>query len=311
MSKYSSLFFICLSLALILVVANSCASLKYEPVVTPVEKQEDRKKEVEKQLKSEFSQKKLKYTSYGFGKSSLLKPPSHFTLDSLYEIKYLYEKGEKGLSNSEKKSLDENIQFQRIYVQNDTLRTYFIEDHVFTVQDSALLTTFHVKLYVDKQNHINTMEVIDSYNLPRELIATFSVFAFKESILYSHLEPDDAELAFYELYENQLDQLSGNKKEEFLVHMLKIMKTIKKIRNLEKYELIKEEVRQNAQGNARNYFDERFVKVEEIRNATNELKYYYIVYKHTSKNADNESELRTLEIYLDPFLQLVELVSLK
>jgi hypothetical protein len=61
----------------------------------------------------------------------------------------------------------------------------------------------------------------------------------------------------------------------------------------------------------RNYFDERFEKEEEIRNATNELEYYYILYKHTSKNANNESELITLEIYIDPFLQLIEIVRLK
>lgn len=276
----------------------SCG-LKYTPIETPIDKENQRKQIIINQLTSDFENQNLKYLSYGFGKSYVLKPPSFYILDSLYEVKYqLYKKNIKA-----DKSLNDKIAIQQNIVNSDTGSVYYIENHIFTVKKDSTFDVFYAEILLDQQNKISKMKILESPEIEKKLIDFYACYKFRESFLYPHLPADEAELAFYDLYEEKIQSLTGSDKDEFLNFMLSVMKTAYRISSLDKSELIKEYVRNYIHGRNYHSFQEEFVKMEEISDE-NYSTYYDVIYQYSTKD---ENKIEKFELYLNPYLQLIKI----
>lgn len=285
----------------ILFLLFSCGGLTYVPVKTPAEFEVERREAVVEELRSDFKGQNLRYLPIAFGVPTVVKPQSHYKLDSLYGIKYELEK----LSQVSEK-LEQEIKMQQLLVSTDTTATYYLEKHVFSVEDSIKYEVLYADLYVDMHNKISGVEILETVQIQRKDAQMYSCYMLRESFLYPHAYPDAAETEFYALYNSRLQSLSGAEKQHFLDFMLSVMRVANRYESLDKSFLIQEFTRQYVQGTARNMLDERFIKMEEFFNEKNELLYYYVEYECSVKGPDNAMILKRFEVYLDPWLQLME-----
>ncbi|MCE3296956.1 MAG: hypothetical protein K0R65_2670 [Crocinitomicaceae bacterium] len=285
----------------ILFLLVSCGGLTYVPVKTPAEFEVERREAVVQQLREDFRKTGMKYAPITFGMPSVVKSPSHFTLDSLYAIKYELEK-----MNQVSARIEEQIKVQQLVVSSDTTPSYFLEKHVFSVEDSTNFEVFYADLYVNNSNKIESVEIRESAKVQRKDANMYSCYVLQESFLYPHSYPDAAEVEFYALYNSKLQGLSGKEKQDFLDFMLSVMRTASRYESLDKAFLIQEFTRQYVQGTARNMLDENFLKMEEFFNEEKELLYYYIDYECSMKDTDGDLVLKRFDVYLDPWLQLIE-----
>lgn len=279
----------------------SCGGLTYVPVKTPAEFEVERRKAMVEQLRSDFAQQKLKYSPVAFGVPVVIKPESHYKLDSLYGIKYELEK-----LNQYSEKLEQEIKVQQLLVSTDTVAAHYLEKHVFSVEDSSKYEVLYADLYVDMHNKIFGTVINETAEIQRKDVNMYSCYVLGESFLYPHSYPDVAEIEFYALYNSRLQSLSGEEKQQFLNFMLSVMRAANRYESLDKSFLIQEFTRQYVQGTARNMLDERFLKMEEFFNDKNELLYYYVEYEYSVKGPDNGMILKRFEVYLDPWLQLME-----
>ncbi len=288
---------------LFLSILVSCG-LKYEPVKTPIDKEKLRKEQIVSQLNDDFTKQGKSYKNYGFAPSTVLKPPSYFRLDSLYEVKYKLE--QEGKID---KKLEEKIQLQKNIIYNDTNFIFYIENHVFSITEDSVFTMLNAEIYTDRTNKINTIEILESVNLDKKLGNFYAYYKLRQSFVSPEFEADEAELAFYDFYQQKAEKLEGTEKDEFIQFMLTVMKTANKISSLDKSLLIKEFVRYFVQGQSRNYLDEKFERMEEFYDDENKLVNYQIDYQYLSKQKEI-SEIKKVRIILDPYLQLIELKNL-
>ncbi len=280
----------------------SCGGLTYVPVKTPADFEEERREVVTEQLRSDFSQQKMRYVPVAFGVQTVVKPQSHYKLDSLYGLKYELEK--QGLTNQK---LEDEIKVEQLIVSTDTTAAYYLEKHVFSLEDSLKYEAVFAYLYVDAANKISRVEIKEITNVQRKDVGMYACYVLDESFLYPHAFPDPAEAEFYALYKTKLQSLEEEEKTNFLNHMLSVMRVANRYESLDKSFLISEFTRQYVQGNSRNMLDERFVEMKEFFDDKNELLYYYIDYECSTSDVNNELVLKRYEVYLDPYLQLIEL----
>lgn len=290
---------------LFLILLTSCG-LKYEAVESPRDLIEKRQKAVIEQLNADFTSREMTYTPYKFGQSATIKPSSHFVLDSLYAIKYKLE--QKQLID---KKLDERIAIQRQIILQDTSETYYLEKHVFSVVENAKFTAFLADVSVNSKQEVLTLDIIEAHEIDKNLISYFSSFVLKESFIYPNTYPDQSELAFYELYREKMEDLTGKEKTDFLNFTLTIMRIAQKGKNIDKSYLIKQMVRNYAQGEQKNYMNERFDRLEEFYNDKNEVSYFLVDYTFFVKEENQDYKAKRVQVFLDPYLQLMELVPLE
>lgn len=287
-------------------ILSSCSDLTYVPVKTPAELAATRKQVIKDQLKADFEKQNMSYSPIAFDETDLIKPEPFFKLDSLYEMKYNLEQ-----KNQKDAELENQIKIQQLIVANDTSKSYFLEHHVFGIKNSEdsikNLDIFLSEIYVDQKNTVETMNIKRSARIQQKYATFFASFVFKKSFFAPYYLAEADELEFYNLYQIKLDQLPELEKDEFLDFMFSVMKVAKKNNSLDKQVLIQEFVRQYAQGNVRSYTNERFGKMEESFNENNELVHYFVEYHFTKKNENNELVKFDYEIYLDPYLQLIEM----
>ena len=280
----------------------SCSSLWYTPVKTPAELELERENKIEQQLSADFQKQKLIYKSHGFAEPTVVKPPSYFQLDSLYEIKYKLDK-----NNQVDPALEEKIKIQQLIIANDTVPVYYLERHIFSIEDSVSYEVFLAELYVTQHQKIERVDIIESSEIDRKLTQMYAAYLLKESFIYPHAEAGEAEIEFYNLYGNMLNSLEGKAKHEFLEFMLSVMRVAYRYNNLDKDFLIKEFVRSFVQGDTRNMLDEKFQAMEEFFGENNDLLYYYVDYQYREKDSSPNSEVKRVEVFLDPYLRLIEI----
>jgi hypothetical protein len=292
-SKYLNyLFFIFFSF--------SCSSIKYELIKTPHELNLDRKYAVIDYLKEEFSKKGITYQSIYFDKTTILKPASHFVLDSLYAIKL-------NLENKSKidKQLEQKIVEQKLRIEKDTTPIYYILNHVFTTLEADNLITFHAKFTLSKTNEVQTMEIVNSYVIPKNLVRFFAYLSFNVSFMYPDSEIDEAELAFYEFYNEKLNTLEEKEKTKFLITMFSVMKIANETKNLDKTNLIEYMVLNYVQNTNVIAVTDNFIKIEEQYDEFSNMN-YRVDYSYVDKTF---GKTINVEVFLDPYLNLIEIVQ--
>jgi hypothetical protein len=283
----------------------SCESLTYVPIKTPLEKDKERKIELMQELKNDFESNGFKYKPLGFGESDVLKPNSHFVLDSLYEIKY-----KNDLNGINSKAIDEQIQIQKNIIYSDTTPIYFIENHVFSLEKEKNFECLHSEIFLDANNKIYAIKILESISTEHRLSEFYASYKFRKSFIYSNALADLAEIEFYNFYQQKIDQLTLKEKENFINFMLSVMRTAKIISSLDKKVLIKEFVRHFVQGQTKNYLEEKFNKMEEFYDEKNNLLYYLVDYQYSKRNEEKLTEILNVQVYLNPYLQLIEIIPL-
>ncbi|TNE53619.1 MAG: hypothetical protein EP338_10230 [Bacteroidetes bacterium] len=289
----------------LLLILASCG-LRYTPVESPRDMIKKRQQMIIDQLSADFAKEHVQYQAVRFGQSITIKPPSHYTLDSLYGVKYELEK--KGLINRE---LENQIALQRQVVLQDNQEIYYREQHIFSIKDSIQTSLIFADLSVNTQNQVVTMDIHQSHELEENQKFYFACFFLRESFLYPSSYMDESEEAFYEYYGEKFQQLQGKEQTTFLSFTLQLMKKARQERNLDKVNLIKQMVREYAQGTRKNYLNERFDSIEEFFDDQDQLAYYKVIYTFSVKGEENDYHSQQCELYLDPYLQLQDILWMK
>lgn len=303
---FSKRVFFLPSLLFILLGIVSCNELKFVPVKTPAEMANSRKQAIKDKLREDFKKENTTYFPIAFGETELIKPVSNFKLDSLYEIKYKLE-----LQGKKDNDLEEQIKVQQLIVSVDSTKSYFAEYHVFgleTLEDSIKkFDVFYSEIYINEQDKIETVSILESARIQKKYDDLYACYVLNKSFMTPYSFPDNAELEFYKLYKSKLDVLNENEQKDFLNFMLSVMYTANRYNTLDKEFLIKDFVRNYVQGTTKNLMNEQFVKMEESFDANNQLLYYYIDYQYAKKTEGEDLKIIHCDVYLDPYLQLMEI----
>jgi hypothetical protein len=276
---------------------SACSTLKHEPLKTPKDIDKQRKISIEVELKKQFNDNNLKYSSINFGQSFLIKPPSYFILDSLYNVKFELEK-----RNRIDKNLEQKILNQKMMVQNDTTPIYYEYEHVFTVEDSSQLTVFYSLVTLNKNNKVETIKIEHSSPIKRNLARFYAYFKLKKAFVYPGADIDESELAFYDLYQEKLIQLSETEEEKLLECMFRVMKIANDIKSLDKSNLIKMMVLGYVQNKSFLASTDIFYSINEVYEENNFI--YEVEHSYLDKN---ENKIKKVLVKLNPYLELIEI----
>lgn len=303
---FSKRIFLIPNLLFILVVVASCGDLTFVPVKTPAEMANFRKQAIKDKLREDFVKADMTYFPIAFGETELIKPASNFKLDSLYDIKYKLE-----LQGKKDSELEEQIKVQQLIVSSDSTKSYYAEYHVFGLenkQDSVKqFNVFYGEIYVDEQDKMEDMTILKSASIQKKHSDLYACYVMNKSFMSPYSFADNAELEFYKLYNSKLDVLNENEQKDFLNFMLSVMHTANRYNSLDKEFLIKDFVRNYVQGSVKNLMNEQFVKMEESFDVNNQLLYYYIDYQYAKKTEGEDLKIMHCDVYLDPYLQLMEI----
>lgn len=283
-----------------LFVTVSACGLKYEPQVTPEQKQINRQRVIEAKIAEEFQEKKLNYVSIAFGETVVLKPNSFQRLDSLFARKYeLEQQGETD------KFLDERIAQQRWICQNDTNEILYLEEHVFCLENGNIAEVYTGQFSLNKNNVLRDVEFTESLSIPVLYIELYKTFTLGESFLYKGFDPEQRDLEFYGLYKPRLAQLSGKDKEKFLENTLRIMEIAGKRKHLETQKILMDLTRFHVVEKSVDFKDEVFESIEQISLAADEIAGYKVVYKVKTPTISGQWEERRITLEFDPWLVLL------
>lgn len=284
----------------------SCASLTYNPIKTPEMRAQERKQLVSENFRKDFQSKGLNYKSLAFQKTKISRPPSYFQLDSLYGLKYNLEQA--GRSTRE---IDQEIERFFVLHANDSAQSYFIERHIFHVFDSLNVNqVIDAEIWLDSKNQFQKTTIISMDEVEKSKSQMYACYLWKKSFLLPFEEADEAELAFYDLYNQKLQVLEPELQKDFLQYMLSLMQVCNQNDRLDKAFLIKYLSRRYVQGTSISYNSEQFMKMDEFFDDSNRLLFYTIHYQYTKKDEQGIEKLVKYELTLDPYLQLMSLIQL-
>lgn len=250
MSYYQKLF-----LFVILLLAFSSCGLKYQ-IPESIEQFDARRQDaIKKYVKTSLNNDSIGYMPIAFGNTIIVKPKSYLVLDSLYSLKYKNESLQK-----KDKELDNIIEIQKQICKSDTAKIYYVENFIFSYGQTDSISVIESDILIDKQLFIKQFTVNSSLIIPKNLIETYKVFLFEESFIFRESYPLETEKQFYLSYKNAINQLTGEAKDQFIVHTLKIMEiaSLKKSLNtteLLMYIAIKEIANDNQKIEAINFSD--------------------------------------------------------
>lgn len=194
--------------------------LNYTPPISSVDLTVQRRTELEKQLKKDFATLDKKYTSLAYGEVIKVKPISYLKLDSLFEKKY--QLNQRKLSTSE---IDAAIDYQKIVIDKDSAQISYVETHFFQLQEKQVFEFIIAQIAMNKQHEITQMTQLD-YFTADSIDAPMAQFYMKEdsfSQQFDDPDPSYAEKKFYNLMKQEVAQLDGLEKSNFLRHVFYVM----------------------------------------------------------------------------------------
>ncbi len=284
--------------SLLTLVFTACG-LKYEPQITPEQRQLNRQKTIESNIYEEFKEKKLNYVSIAFGETLVLKPNSFQRLDSLFARKYqLEQQGELD------RSLDEQIAQQRWVCQNDTNEILYVEEHVFCLENGKTAEVYKGQFSLNKNNVIRDVEFSETMTIPVLYIELYKIFTLNESFIYKGFAAEERDLEFYGLYKPRLSELTGKEKEVFLENTLRIMEIAGKRKHLETQKILMDLTRFHILGSSLDFKDEVFVKIDQLNINEKEITGYSVTYKVKSPSINGQWTEKIYQLEFDPWLVL-------
>jgi hypothetical protein len=285
----------------------SACGLKYVPTETPEEFEARRHAIVEKYIQESLASQKLIYSSVAFGETVTLKPSSFKKLDSLYAIKYQNE--ELGKLDSK---LEEQIEIQRMIVQNDTNKVAYIEDHVFSLAHGDTLDFYSGLFQLNQALAVIEVIIKESVYIPNRYDELYQIYLFEESFFYPGNLPNGEELNFYQFFKEGLNEQTVSEKDAFILHTLKLMELAKVRYTIKTSDLLKMQVSRKFLGSQSGEYSEKFSEILELnqisQNGEPQTVGYTFQYSY-SENTENVN-IYNYQITFDQYLRLKESVKL-
>jgi hypothetical protein len=202
----------------ILFLLSGCG-LKYVPPETPEAFELRRHQIVEDHVRKGLMADSASFTAVAFSETKVIKPASFRSLDSLYEIKYRNE--QKGIYDKE---LDNIIIEQREAVKRDTVKVKYLENIIFTFDESKDSTLFvNMNVLLDHELTVVDENVNSTILIPQKKIENYKRYLFEESFMYPGSMATSEETAFYQFYKEKTFNMPKNEQDEMVLHTLKIM----------------------------------------------------------------------------------------
>lgn len=292
----------------ILYLLSSCG-LKYVPTETPEEFETRRHLAVENYVEQSLASQDLIYSSVAFGETTTLKPQSFKILDSLYAVKYANEQNGK-LDGK----LEEQIEIQRMIVQNDTNKVSYIEDHVFSLSHGDSIDFYSGFFQLNSVLSVIDVNLKESIYVPNRFGELYKIYILEESFFYPGNLPNGEELNFYTFFKQGAAELSGSEKDEFILHTLRLMELAKVRYSIKTIDLMKIQVTRKFLGSASADYSEKFSEIMELtqgnESGKQQLVGYTFQYSYTQKSETENALTYKYQITFDQYLRLTESVKL-
>lgn len=300
MSKFTFMFKSCCSLAVLILILQSCG-LNYVPQEIPENKELERQRVIESSIKTDFEPKKMTYEGIAFGETTIMKPRSYQRLDSLFEVRYRLEQNGKT-----DRKLEEEIGIQRIICQTDTSQIVYLVEHVFGLISKDSCQIMNGNFALNGKSELIDVEFAESFFIDTELLPYYKAYVLNESFIYLGSEVYQQESEFYTAYKSYTATLSGNERSKFIEQTLRVMLYANKNKSLETKGLIKTATRYIVNGNSPDFKDEKFIKIDQLVDDKGNTKNYIVEYQVDITNINAKFETHFYTILFDPFLQVVE-----
>ncbi|HLU87958.1 MAG TPA: hypothetical protein VKZ44_09410 [Taishania sp.] len=208
-------------------VIASCG-LKYTPTETREDLSKNRKAKVSEYIRDSYKDTAVVYQNIVFGQTTLVKPYHHRLLDSLYEIKFANEQAGRF-----DKELEEKINNQKIVVATSNEKLQYIEHHVYNIQTSKNSNIYLADIHFNHLNEITDFKIVEQYEIPNDRVAIYKAFLTGESIVYPNYKATNEEMAFYNLFQQELDQRLTFEQNNFMNHMLNVFLLARELKSIE------------------------------------------------------------------------------
>jgi hypothetical protein len=297
MVRFIFFIFLCVSIA-------SCG-LTYTPIESPAAFEQRRHDSIESYLTRTFNTSGIRYKSIAFAAPQTIKPLSYQKLDSLFDQKYSNEK--KGISD---KRLDNLIENQRIISLNDTNKVIYIENHIFALVKGDTFEIYDGNFRLSNDLKIDDVHLNESVYLPKKYEEMYKVYLFEEAFITVGHPPTEGEKEFYGYYKSASRNLTGSKRDAFILHTLNLMDYATKNRTLDIETLLRYSALKNLHGNSYVNHLDKFSAIEQLVQINDKKEEILIGYKlncsYVEMNENNVQVTRNYSLIFDEFLQLTE-----
>ena len=206
----------------------SCG-LNYTPPPTLENFAGKRKTNAENYVKDQFKDSTVTYQYLTFGQTTVVKPDNYKLLDSLFNLKYNNE-----LRGVYDQKLEDQIGNQQQVVVRDTAKVYYIEHLVYAIDNNSTAEVSFADITMDKNATVTNFAITEQVTFPSNLLPYYKIYLVEESITHPGYLAAEDEHQFYDLYKARYQELPFAEKQDFLVHTLKLMELINKIKRLDK-----------------------------------------------------------------------------
>ncbi len=286
----------------LLMFITSCG-IHYVTPPTPISLASERRAAIQQSLRETFEKDSSVYSDIAWGKTKTLKPLSYMDLDSLHRIKYKLEN--QGKYDPE---LEDNIKIQRQIALNDTTPILYIEDHLFSVKKDSILTVYSAYFETTKDHVIRNSEIKGSTNVDPKMMEEYKIYTFEESFLHPGYALSYEEKRFYSKFKTYENSLTGNKRDEFLNHALKIISYARNAASLATKNILMRVVKNEILGPLKTGEGEVFETMEELLSDNDGRKTvmgYQIVYSYKKVENGLSTTLRYV-IRTNEYYQVLE-----
>ena len=294
-----------LLIATLLTSMVSCG-LKYTPQVTPESKQDERKLVIESEIRKEFAEQAKQYKSIGYGEMVTVKPISYLALDSLFLVKYNLERQGKRT-----KEIDQEIAMQRLICQNDTNEVLYMEQHVFSLEGDSTAEVLSGNFSLNSNNDLRKVQFTSSYEIPKDLVSYYNFYITGSAFLTNNSAPTTQEKQFYDNYKAELENRSGQNRDAFLVHTLRLMKIGRSNQSLEKQKTLESLTRLAVHKGNKGYKNEVFVKVEQHAEESGEISFYNVEYQFAKPTGEESYITEKYAVQFDAFFSQIGLEKIE
>lgn len=257
---------------LVLTLLGSCG-LKYVPTETPEQFEARRHGAIENFIKTSLNSDSTLYNSEAFGEIIVVKPESYKFLDSLFELKYKQE--QNGITDKE---LNEQIESQKLKIDLDTNRLYYLEEHVFSLKKKDSSEFIISKVLLDEQINVERFNVENIIEIPNKYRSFYKQYLFNESFIYPGIQATEEENRFYNFYKERLGSTSTSEGDEILSRMLQVMDLAYKKKTLQTTEILKYLARTKINGTTKELEKESILNIYQLQDENNiPVGYWFVV----------------------------------
>src|SRR5574343_1825685 len=236
----------------------SCG-LKYTPAESPAAFEQRRHDSIESYLTRTFNTTNNRYKSIAFGATQTIKPLSYQKLDSLFAQKYSNEK--KGIRDEK---LDQLIENQRMISLNDTNKVIYIENHIFALVKGDTCEIYDGNFRLSNDLKIQDVNLNESVYLPKKYEEMYKVYLFEEAFIAVGYPPTEGEKEFYNYYKSASRNLTGSKRDAFILHTLNLMAYATQNQTLDIETLLRYSALKNLHGNSYINHLDKFSAIEQL-----------------------------------------------